>query len=98
MKIAVLYEQWGETEEYPGENLEDTGRRPKKRPKLDREQIFDALGKLGHEPSYIELDGRDTTLLALAKTKVDLIFNLVESYGGDDSKDLHLPAFMELFG
>ena len=99
MKIAVLYEQWGETEEYPGENLEDTARRRKrKRPKLDREQIFDALTKLGHEPSYIELDGRDATLLALARTKVDLIFNLVESYAGDDSKDLHLPAFLELVG
>ena len=99
MKIAVLYEQWGETEEYPGENLEDTAaRRKRKRPKLDREQIFDALTKLGHEPSYIELDGRDSSLLALAKTKADLIFNLVESYAGDDSKDLHLPAFMDLVG
>ena len=99
MKIAVLYEQWGDTEEYPGENLEDTARRRKrKRPKLDREQIFDALSKLEHEPSYIELDGRDASLFALAKTKGDLIFNLVESYAGDDSKDLHLPAFMDLVG
>lgn len=97
MKIAVLYEQWGETEEYPGQNLEDTARRRKrKRPKLDREQIFDALTKLDHEPSYFELDGRDASLFALAKSKVDLIFNLVDSYGGDDSKDLHLPAFMDL--
>ena len=99
MKIAVLYEQWGETEQYPGENLEDTSRRKKrKRPKLDREQVFDALTKLGHDPLYIELDGRDATLLALAKTKADLIFNLVESYAGDDSKDLHLPAYLDLLG
>ncbi len=99
MKIGVLYEQWGDTEEYPGQNLEDTAaRRKRKRPKLDREQIFDALTKLDHEPSYIELDGRDASLFALAKTKVDLIFNLVDSYGGDDSKDFHIPAFMELVG
>ncbi len=99
MQIAVLYEQWGDTEEYPGQNLEETGRRRKrKRPKLDREQIFDALTKLGHEASYIELDGRDASLFAISKTKVDLIFNLVDSYGGDDSKDLHLPAFMDLIG
>ena len=99
MKIAVLYEQWGETEEFPGENLQDPARpQRRKRPKLDREQIFDALTKLGHEPSYIELEGRDSSLFALAKTKTDLIFNLVESYAGDDSKDFHLPAFMDLVG
>jgi D-alanine-D-alanine ligase len=100
MKIGVLYEQWGETEEYPGQNLEETGarRKKRKRPKLDREQIFEALEKLEHEPSYIELDGRDSSLFALAKSKVDLIFNLVDSYGGDDSKDFHIPAFLELIG
>jgi D-alanine-D-alanine ligase len=101
MKIAVLYEQWGDTEEYPGENLEGSnGRRrgKRKRPKLDREQIFDALEKLDHEPFYIELDGRDTSLFAIAKVKADLIFNLVDSYGGDDSKDFHIPTFLDLLG
>lgn len=99
MKIGILYEVWGESEEYPGENLEDTAtRRKKKRPKLDREEVFQALTKLDHEPSYIELDGRDASLFALARSKADLIFNLVESYAGDDSKDLHIPAFMDLVG
>ncbi len=99
MKIGILYEVWGESEEYPGENLEDTAtRRKKKRPKLDREEVFQALTKLDHDPSYIELDGRDASLFALARSKADLIFNLVESYAGDDSKDLHVPAFMDLVG
>jgi D-alanine-D-alanine ligase len=99
VKIGILYEVWGESEEYPGENLEDTAtRRKKKRPKLDREEVFQALTKLDHEPSYIELDGRDASLFALARSKADLIFNLVESYAGDDSKDLHIPAFMDLVG
>jgi D-alanine-D-alanine ligase len=97
MKVGVLYEVWHETEAYPGENLEIAGRR-RKRPKLDREEVFDALNKLGHEASYIELDGRDPTLFALARTKVDLIFNLVDSYGGDDSKDYNVPAFLDLIG
>lgn len=98
MKIGVLYEQWGETEEYPGQALEESSgkRRKRKRPKLDREQIFEALEKLDHEPSYIELDGQNSSLFAVAKTKVDLIFNLVDSYGGDDSKDFHIPAFLDL--
>jgi D-alanine-D-alanine ligase len=99
MKIGILYEVWGDTEEYPGQNLEKSGlRRKRKRPKLDREQVFEALTKLDHEPSYIELDGRDSSLFALAKSKTDLIFNLAESYAGDDSKDLHIPAFMDLVG
>ena len=101
MKIGVLYEVWGETESYPGAKEVDddtTRRRRRRRPKLDREEVFDALTKLGHEPSYIELDGRDATLFALAKTKVDLVFNLAESYAGDDTKDLNIPAFMDLVG
>ncbi|HUP49705.1 MAG TPA: D-alanine--D-alanine ligase [Thermoanaerobaculia bacterium] len=99
MKIGVLYERWHETEEYPGENLEDTKtRRKRKRPKLDREEVFAALGKLGHEPVYIELDGENATLFALARAKVDLMFNLVDSYAGDDSKDYNVPAFLDLLG
>src|SRR5437868_5740306 len=99
MKIGILYEVSEDAEEYPGESLDDTATRKKrKRPKLDREEVFAALGKLDHEVSYVELDGRDSTLFALAKTKTDLIFNHYESYGGDDTKDLHIPAFMELVG
>ncbi|HEY8130615.1 MAG TPA: ATP-grasp domain-containing protein [Thermoanaerobaculia bacterium] len=99
MKIGILYETSDDAEEYPGENLDDTAtRRKRKRPKLDREEVFQALTKLDHEPSYIELDGRDASLFALGKTKVDLVFNLAESYGGDDTKDLHIPAFMDLVG
>ena len=99
MKVAVLFEQWHETEEYPGENADiAAGKKRKRRPKLDREEIFEALDRLGHEPSYIELDGRDSSLLAVSRSKSDLIFNLADSYGGDDSKDVHVPAFLELVG
>jgi D-alanine-D-alanine ligase len=99
MKIGVLYEYRDDTEEYPGENADiASGRKRRKRPKLDREQIFEALQKLEHEPKYIELDGRDNTLFAVAKSDSDLIFNLVDSYGGDDGKDLHIPAYLELIG
>lgn len=100
MKIGILFENSDELEEFPGANFESSPPRKKKRkrPKLDREEVFDALTKLGHEPAYLELDGRDSSLFALAKSKVDLIFNLAESYGGDDTKDLHVPAFLELIG
>lgn len=98
MKVGVLYEQRDDTEEYPGENADILAGKKRKRPKLDREHVFEALEKSGHEPSYIQLDGRDSSLFGIAKKDVDMVFNLVESYGGDDSKDLHIPAFLELIG
>lgn len=102
MKIAVLYEQWEGTEEYPGEAAEEAtrkkGSRRRKRPKLDREEIFDALTRLGHEPFYQLLDGTDASLASLARCKADLFFNLAESYGGDDTKDMNVAAYLDLLG
>ncbi|MEO8217819.1 MAG: D-alanine--D-alanine ligase [Acidobacteriota bacterium] len=100
MKIDILYESWGEKEEYPGagNGAIPSGKKRRKPPKLDRDQISEALTRLGHEPSYVELDGRDSSLMAAARSKADLIFNLTESYAGDDSKDMHLAAFLDLFG
>ena len=54
LKITVLYESWGEEEETapePEKKKRGTKKRRKKREKHDREEIFEALEKLGHEPS-----------------------------------------------
>jgi D-alanine-D-alanine ligase len=96
MKIGVLYELWHETEEYPGQAMDEASGKKRKRPKLDREEVFSALAKSGHDPVYIELDGENQSLFSIAKAKVDLIFNLVDSYGGNDSHDYNIPAFLEL--
>jgi D-alanine-D-alanine ligase len=105
LKIAILYDTWEDEAEEPAAPAEEApARRARKkkaskrarRPKLDREEIFDALGKLGHEPSYLVVDGRDQSLLSVARCNADLIFNLTESYAGDDTKDMHLAAFLEL--
>lgn len=99
MKIAILYDTWEGTEEYPGATADEEQAkrgRKRKRPKLDREEIEAALQKLGHEPFYQIVDGTTTSLNALARCKADLFFNLTESFAGDDSKDLHLAAFLEL--
>jgi len=100
LKVAVLYENWGEEEEAAPEpeKKKRTGKRRKKREKHDREEIFEALQKLGHEPSYVILDGEDRTLNALARTEADLFFNLVESYAGDDNKEMHVAAYLDLLG
>jgi D-alanine-D-alanine ligase len=104
LKIAILYDTWDDGVEEPTAPVEAPPRRARKpktsrrarRPKLDREEIFEALGKLGHEPSYLVVDGGDPSLLAVARCNVDLIFNLTESYAGDDTKDMHLAAYLEL--
>ena len=102
MKVTVLYDLF---EDQPEEVQEETppprkrkGKttRKKKVVKQDREEIFEALEKLGHEPSYHVLDGRPQSLLALGKCNSDLIFNLTESYGGDDTKEMHVTAFLDL--
>ena len=103
LKVTVLYDLW---EEEPAEVQEEVppprkrkGKKPtrKKKPvKHDREEIFEALEKLGHEPSYYVLDGRPQSLVGLAKCGADLIFNLTESYAGDDTKEMHVTAFLDL--
>jgi D-alanine-D-alanine ligase len=99
VKVAVLYENWGEEEQPPEpEKRRRRGKRKKKREKHDHEEIFEALDKLGHEPSYVVLDGTDKTLTALARYETDLFFNLVESYAGDDHKEMHVAAYLDLLG
>jgi D-alanine-D-alanine ligase len=102
LKVTVLYDQW---EEEPSEVVEEVPeprrrkgetKRKKKPVKHDREQIFEALEKLGHEPSYYVLDGRPQSLLGLAKCGADLIFNITESYAGDDTKEMHVTAFLDM--
>jgi D-alanine-D-alanine ligase len=96
LKIAVLYDVWGEEEPPESEKPAESGR--KRKEKEDREEIFDALTKLGHEPSYYILDGRPQSLHGLAKCGADLVFNLTESYAGDDTKEMNVAAYMDLIG
>lgn len=96
MKVAVLYDVWGEEETPDSEKAAESGR--KRKVKEDREEIFDALTKLEHEPSYYVLDGRPQTLHGLAKCGADLVFNLTESYAGDDTKEMNVAAYMDLIG
>ncbi len=105
LKIAVLYDVFEEEPE-PAPPPEKPAkaktkgkvRRKKKKDIPDREEIFDALVKLGHEPVYQVLDGRDQTLVAIARAEADLVFNLTESYAGDDTMDMNIAAFLDLLG
>jgi len=98
LKIAILYDNWGEEEAAPEpeKKKRTPGKRRKKREKHDREEIFEALEKLGHEPSYQVLDGEDKSLTALVRCEADLFFNLVESYAGDDNMEMHVAGYLDL--
>jgi D-alanine-D-alanine ligase len=97
-KITILYDTWEEEPAPPEPEKPRKGRRRRKKEKHDREEIFEALGKLGYEPSYLVLDGRQQSLNAVARSEADLIFNLTESYAGDDTKDMNIAAYLDLIG
>src|SRR5690349_9896331 len=99
LKITILYDSCGEEEaEAPPQPKRKSKKRKRRREKHDREEIFEALEKLGHEPSYQPLDGTDKTLSVLSKSDADLFFNLTESYAGDDTKEMHVAAYLDLLG
>jgi D-alanine-D-alanine ligase len=99
-KVAILYDSWEEEEPEPAPEKAPAvrGRRKKKKEKADREEIFQALTKLGYEPTYHVLDGRPQSLAAVVRVEADLIFNLTESYAGDDTKDMNIAGYLDLLG
>ena len=62
------------------------------------EEVAEALTKLGHEPVMYEIDGTMKSLLGLARVDCDVVFNLCESFNGDDTADFKIAAYLELIG
>src|SRR5690349_1953515 len=93
LRVAVLYDVWddGSEEEEPSPS-----RGRKKPEKADRQEIHEALRANGHSPFYVEIDGTAESLKTLADTECDLVFNLTESWAGDDTKDINLAAYLDL--
>ena len=102
LKVAVLYDVWEDPADTVEPPPEKTSRKKKKPPsktrkqKEDREEIFEALEKLGHEPFYQVLDGSLPSLHAVGKCGADLVFNLTESFAGDDAKEMNVAAYLDL--
>lgn len=96
LKIVVLYDRVLE-DDGPG-TLE---RSPVVRT-LDKKEVEDevaeTLGKLGHEAVMHELDGSPRSLMSLVRIDCDLVFNLSESFGDDDTADFRIAAFLDLLG
>jgi D-alanine-D-alanine ligase len=71
---------------------------PKGRRKTDVQQVADVLRKAGHEVFGLAVDGTPECLRTLAQAQADLVFNLVESFGDDDTKEPHVAAYYDLLG
>jgi len=94
LRIGVLYDYWWDDDE---ERVE--GERPKKKsPDEDIQAVYEALKKAGHSPVYVRVDGTRESLIELARSQTDLLFNLTESFAGDDGQDTNIAGYLELLG
>jgi len=70
--------------------------RRERRAVADRDQVLQALVAKGFDARLFELRN-EASLIELSRAKADLFFNMVESFGGDDTREPHVAAFLELF-
>ena len=96
LNVVVLYDRWEEPEE-PGSAAAEKAPLTRTLDKKEVEdEVAEALGKLGHEPTLHVLDGSIKSLHALARMECDLVFNLAESFAGNDLADYCIAAYLEL--
>ena len=104
LRIGILYDEWyvdreaADAEQAAEAASDAPPKRKRRREKSDREEIQAALERRGHTCVPLCVDGKARSLKALAGADVDLVFNLTESYAGDDTKDVHLAAYLDLLG
>jgi D-alanine-D-alanine ligase len=98
LKIVVLFDRVLVDDDEPA----SSGDRSPVVRTLDKKEVEDevseALAKLGHEPVMYEIDGTTRSLMGLARADCDMVFNLSESFGDDDTADFRIAAFLELLG
>lgn len=87
MRIAVAHG--------PDETAE-TPRRGQK--KTDIQEVAAVLRGARHDVVGVKVDGTPECLKALAGLQADLVFNLVESFGGDSTKEPSVAAYYDLLG
>jgi D-alanine-D-alanine ligase len=98
LKVVVLYDRWDE----PVDETAGTADKAPLTRTLDKkeveEEVLETLHKLEHEATLHVLDGSTKSLHAIARIECDLMFNLAESFGGNDTADYCIAAYMELLG
>jgi D-alanine-D-alanine ligase len=66
--------------------------------KTDVQEIAHVLKRAGHHVTRVTVDGTRRSLQRLSRLKADLVFNLVETFGSDDTKEPHVAAYYDLVG
>ena len=66
--------------------------------KTDVQEVAEILRRAGHEVSGVAVDGTRESLRAVAAVETDLVFNLVEAFGEDSTKEPNVAAYYELLG
>jgi D-alanine-D-alanine ligase len=98
LNILVLYDRWEEPEEPASGSSEKAPLTRTLDKKEVEEEVADTLGKLGHDATLHVLDGSIKSLHALARIDCDLVFNLAESFAGNDLADYCIAGYLELLG
>jgi D-alanine-D-alanine ligase len=98
LNVVVLYDRWEEPDTAGSSSSEKAPLTRTLDKKEVEEEVADALGKLGHETTLHVLDGSTKSLHALARIDCDLVFNLAESFAGNDTADHCIAAYLELIG
>ncbi len=68
------------------------------RRKTDIQEITEVLEHAGYKVFSVPVDGSRECLARLAQVEADLLFNLVEGFGDDDTKEPYVAAYLELLG
>jgi D-alanine-D-alanine ligase len=96
LNILVLYDRY-EIDDDDGASSDKPLTRTLDKKEVE-DEVCETLGKLGHKAALHVLDGSIKGLHAVAKIDCDLVFNLVESFGGNDTADYCIAAYLELVG
>jgi D-alanine-D-alanine ligase len=95
LNVVVLYDRWDEPEQESASSEKAPLTRTLDKKEVEHE-VAETLNKLGHEASLHVLDGSIRSLHAIARLECDLLFNLAESFGGNDTADYCIAAYLEL--
>lgn len=82
----------------PDDAPEAQGRNRRARRKSEVQEIAGILRRAGHKTFFVVVDGTQESLRRLARAEADLLFNLVEAFGIDDTKEPHVAAYYDLLG
>jgi D-alanine-D-alanine ligase len=96
LNVLVIYDRWEPSEEAGGVAADKAPLTRTLDKKEVEDEVAEALGKLGHQATLHVLDGSIKGLHALSRIECDLVFNLAESFAGNDLADHCIASYLEL--